>query len=174
MSFAPAPSVPRVGPSIRHKLYSRPVLPPFAAPLLVAVAAAILGISVATVQPPPGARPDAVPETVQRVLVNLGCHRPAGQKETITRGHFVRPTQDDWAALCVTGQSSFIYVVWGGTAQCPSMLATRRDTGRTLRTHGPDPTRQIEQDGIADTSPGSAALIHYCLNRSWVSLPGSK
>jgi hypothetical protein len=126
----------------------------------------------AAAQTPDPPRPTVVPDTVKRVLANVGCHRPQGSKaQTITRGHFVRPNQEDWAALCESGPSSFIYIVWGGTAQCPSTLATRRNADRMLRTHGPDSARHIDHDGIEDTSAKSAATIHYCVNRSWVSSP---
>jgi hypothetical protein len=147
-------------------------------------------------QPPhtaPASQPTAiaaaVPPTVQRTLDRVGCHRPAiASPQTITRGHFVRASQDDWAALCVAGGSSFIYVVWGGTVQCPSTLATQRPkevqtTGvaRTLGTKPPDAivkaleasgesrNVKLDHDGIEDTVAGAAPSIHYCLNRSWVS-----
>ena len=148
-----------------------------------------------SLQQPATSRGAAVPETVQKMLANAGCHRPqANQQHTITRGHFVRPSQDDWAALCVSGQSSFVYVVWGGTAQCPSILASRRnkdfetsDGGfqRVLRTRGSDsmlallrasekPAQtKIDHDGIEDANDGAASTVHYCLNRSWVSLSGT-
>ena len=176
------------------ELYSPTVVPrPSCRPSGVAIAALMFGTFVtASLRQMPTTRADAVPETVQRVLDNVGCRRPQGTSvRTITRGHFVRASQDDWAALCISGQSSFIYVVWGGTVQCPSTLATKRNKAtdapagfvRTLGTLGPDAigtalqseekTRKIkiDHDGIEDAAGGSASTIHYCLNRSWVSLP---
>src|SRR5262245_46121574 len=136
----------------------------------VGLAAAVLASTLAA-QTPQKPRAGAVPEAVQKALDNAGCHRPqVNQDKTVTRGHFVRPSQDDWAALCVSGQSSFIYVVWGGTAQCASTLANRHGTDRSLATRGPDAGRGIDHDGIDDAQTGSAPTTHYCLNRSWTSL----
>src|SRR5215471_3031167 len=148
-----------------------------------ATIAAFLGAIVTTAQTAGPPRTSAVPDTIQRELEKVGCHRPASQKDSITHGHFVRASQDDWAALCVSGRSSFIYVVWGGTAQCPSILATRHTTERALTTSPPDvvihalqsvqPNRKglIDHDGIREASAGSGPTIQYCLNRSWVSIP---
>jgi hypothetical protein len=160
---------------------------PFYRPIGLAIAIAALGRIVTIAQTPPSAVVVAVPDTVQRVLDNVGCRRPTqSQKDTIARGHFVRASQDDWAALCLSGRSSFIFIVWGGTAQCPSTLATRHTTERTLTTSPADAvtrvlhsgqTKQkgsIDHDGIQDTSPGSAPTIQYCLNRSWVSVPAPR
>ena len=160
---------------------------------LTAVTIAAAGLYAQPPQSAPASQPKAtaagVPPTVQRTLDNVGCHRPANASpQTLTHGHFVRASQDDWAALCVAGGSSFIYVVWGGTVQCPSTLATRRskdapatDVARTLGTKPPDAIvhaleangqsrkMKIDHDGIEDTVAGSTPSIHYCLNRSWVS-----
>src|SRR5437899_3112678 len=98
----------------------------FRSPLGFAFVAASFSWTVGAQTP---ARPGhgSLPDTIQKTLDNVGCHRPrANQDKTVTRGHFVRSSQDDWAALCLSGQSSFIYVVWGGTAQCPSILASQR------------------------------------------------
>ena len=191
--------VQRAVPSMYHltELYSRfPVALPFHACLcacltMVTFAATgpIARAPQAAPASPPAATAAAVPPAVQRVLANVGCHRPAVASHTITKGHFVRASQEDWAAVCVSGGSSFIYVVWGGTVQCPSTLATQRTkdvpaTGaaralatlqpdaivRALRANGQSVTMKIDHDGIEDAAAGSAASIRYCLNQSWVNV----
>jgi hypothetical protein len=89
-------------------------------------------------------------------------------------GEFAVKGQRDWAALCSTGSSTEIRIVWGGPARCEDQLGTRQDSDTLAEssTGGYSYGRSISlgargaQEVIWDTVNG-ARLVHACVSSHW-------
>jgi hypothetical protein len=143
-----------------------------------------------------------LPVAVRQALVHEQCQIPqAFHPETphnIIRGEFAASGQVDWAALCTSGESARIFVIWGGPIRCPTPIASelnraylqgiggwriRYSRGLDVASmeyilehatayDGPDPPSR-DHAGINDAFVEKASVIHYCHEGKWYLLAGA-
>lgn len=143
-----------------------------------------------------------VPELVRFAFAAYRCDVPqpyaATMPTNVISGNFAAPDQTDWAALCTHGDSSYIMIVWGGRANCPTptAAAANADFLQTVgngqigysrgigeagaeyireraREHGGPRPPATNHAGIEDAFLGKASIIHYCYAGQWLALQGA-
>jgi hypothetical protein len=141
-----------------------------------------------------------LPAAIAQDLESRGCRIPqvAGvpKRNNVIRGHFEKPGQLDWAALCLQGNTSIILVFWNGSAKSPTPLAPLDETiadskrgyfrilhvadGKFIRSHydtsAPDLDplpKLLSHDGIEDGIFEKGSSVHYFDNGKWLALAGS-
>lgn len=143
-----------------------------------------------------------LPELVGFAFSAYRCDVPqphdAVAPTNVVSGSFAAPDQTDWAALCTRGDSSYIMIVWGGPAHCPTPTAAAanidflqgmsegkigyaRGIGEASTAYilehareyrGPLPP-STNHAGIEDAFLGKSSVIHYCYAGQWLALQGA-
>jgi len=154
---------------------------------------------------PPDSFP-GVPGLVREALAAADCRVPQSfypdRAHNVVSGSFAAPGQTDWAALCVGGEpspgdSSRIFVVWGGPVRCESEVAWADDAmflqvigndqigysrsidavdiefilARVEAYGGPAPP-STDHGGINDAFLEKASTVRFCHDGAWIELQG--
>lgn len=149
---------------------------------------------------PPDSFP-GLPDAVGREMRRLECGVPQASDlshaHNVLVGRFAAADQVDWAFLCSTGGASSIYVLWGGTEQCPTPISSAHDRSflqglggdaigysRRLMTverdrmvryataFGGPPVPPVWYQGIEDYFEGKASTVLLCRDGEWLTLAG--
>lgn len=143
-----------------------------------------------------------VPIVIRRVAWAGQCAvpQPSGvdAPQNVVAGEFAARGQTDWAVLCTHGDSSGIFIEWGGPVQCPTPLAWSANRhflqgsgpneieysraigvaspefilDRAREYSGPAPPSS-DHSGVSDAFIGKASIVHYCHEGRWFRLAGS-
>lgn len=149
---------------------------------------------------PPDSFPD-LPPAIRSALSDQGCMVPqpfhATSPRNIISGEFAAAGQTDHAALCTSGDSAAVVILWGGPVTCPSPIA-RSANPDFLQVVGPEgigysreigvasmefiltraqdydgpPPPSTDHSGINDAFVEKASVVHYCHDRRWSRLAG--
>lgn len=143
-----------------------------------------------------------VPDLVRFAFATYQCNVPqphdASEPANLISGNFAAPDQTDWAALCTRRDSSYLMIVWGGPARCPTPAAAAahadflQGVGQgkigysrrigvagmqyilaQAREYGGPRPPSTNHDGIEDAFVGKASGILYCYAGQWVGLQGA-
>jgi hypothetical protein len=135
----------------------------------------------------------SLPPNVRKSLERRGCSVPQttyadNRPNNVVHGEFARRGQTDWAALCATGDSMVVVVVWGGPSSCPDMIAATKERispdielgtadsayiQRHEEFYGEGRPYPITHDGIDVGIMDKASSIWYCHEGTWRLLPGA-
>jgi hypothetical protein len=98
-----------------------------------------------------------IPLAVRRELESRGCRIPQlgpafeSHRSNVVRGHFGRPGQSDWAVLCFRGDSSQVFIFWGGQADRAEAWEPEPDAA-SLQSMGPEGIQYSRYLAVADSA----------------------